>query len=148
MLGEWYLPPGESQVISTITEGAISISHPACLSSQTRISQTPPLQADNFYGPSNHPAPRSGGLGLFRHLDQCFQSLGGYYTTLQVITLLSFMALCRIKTVEQLQYHPPGELGKLLGLDRVPEVRCLRHELTVVSTGDAPQSWAALLSGD
>ena len=59
----------------------------------------------------------------FRHLDQCFQSLGGYYTTLQVMTLLSFMALCRIKTVEQLQYHPPGELGKLLGLDRVPEVR-------------------------
>ena len=68
MLGEWYLPPGESQVISTITEGAISISHPACLSSQTRISQTPPLQADNFYDPSNHPAPRSGGLSL--DLDQ------------------------------------------------------------------------------
>jgi hypothetical protein len=64
MLGEWYLPPGESQVISTITEGAISISHPACLSSQTRISQTPPLQANNFYDPSNHPAPRSGGLSL------------------------------------------------------------------------------------
>ena len=86
--------------------------------------------------------------GLFRHLDQCFQSLGGYYTTLQVMTLLSFMALCRIKTVEQLQYHPPGELGKLLGLDRVPEVRCLRHKLTALSAGDAPQSWAALLSRD
>ena len=58
------------------------------------------------------------------------------------------MALCRIKTVEQLQYHPPGELGKLLGLDRVPEVRCLRHKLTALSAGDAPQSWAALLSRD
>ncbi len=37
------------------------------------------------------------------------------------------MALCRIKTVEQLQYESPGELGRLMGLDRVPEVRCLRH---------------------
>ena len=34
--------------------------------------------------------------GLFRHLDACFTSLGGYYTTLQVMTLLGYMALCRI----------------------------------------------------
>ena len=36
----WYLPPGKCQAISTITEGIISISHPAPLSSQTRIPQT------------------------------------------------------------------------------------------------------------
>src|SRR5512135_3649170 len=40
MLGEWYLPTGKCQAISTITEGIISISHPAPLSSQTRIPQT------------------------------------------------------------------------------------------------------------
>ena len=68
--------------------------------------------------------------GLFQHLHTSFPSLGGYYTTLQVITLLAYMALCRIKTVEQLQYESPGELGKLMGLDRVPEVRCLRKKLT------------------
>ena len=27
----------------------------------------------------------------------------------------------------------PGELGKLMGLDRVPEVRCLRQKLTRLS---------------
>jgi hypothetical protein len=86
--------------------------------------------------------------GLFRHLDTCFTSLGGYYTTLQVMTLLAYMALCRIKTVEQLQYQPPGELGKLLGLDRVPEVRCLRYKLTSLAAADALQQWAALLSRD
>ena len=86
--------------------------------------------------------------GLFRHLDQCFSPLGGYYTTLQVIVLLAWMALCRIKTVEQLQYHSPGELGKLLGLDRVPEVRCLRNKLTHLTADDAPELWAALLSKD
>ena len=67
--------------------------------------------------------------GLFRHLEACFTSLGRYYTTLQVMTLLGYLALCRVKTVEQLQYQPPGELGKSLGLDRVPEVRCLRNKL-------------------
>jgi len=86
--------------------------------------------------------------GLFAHLTTCFGSLGGYYTTVQVLTLLADMALCRIKTVEQLQYHPPGELGKLLGLDRVPEVRCLRRKLSRLSVGDAPDQWAALLSQD
>jgi transposase len=86
--------------------------------------------------------------GLFRHLDRCFSPLGGYYTSLQVMILLACMALCRIKTVEQLQYHSPGELGKLLGLDRVPEVRCLRNKLTSLSADDAPEKWAALLSKD
>jgi len=86
--------------------------------------------------------------GLFKHLAQCFTPLGGYYTTLQVITLLAWMALCRIKTAEQLQYHPPGELGKILGLDRIPEVRCLRNKLSTLSDDHAPEKWAALLSKD
>jgi transposase len=74
--------------------------------------------------------------GLFRHPDSCFASLGGYYTTLQVMTLLGYMALCRIPTVEQLQYQPPGELGKMPGLDRVPEVRCLRNKLASLAHGE------------
>ena len=84
--------------------------------------------------------------GLFEHLENSFPSLGGYYTTLHVTTLLAYMALCRIKTVEQLQYESPGELGKLMGLDRVPEVRCLRNKLSQLTEDDAPEEWAALLS--
>ncbi len=86
--------------------------------------------------------------GLFAHLAECFPRLTGYYTTLQVMVLLAYMALCRIKTAEQLQYQPPGELGKLLGLDRVPEVRCLRKKLAQLSGQDAPEKWAGLLSRD
>jgi prepilin-type processing-associated H-X9-DG protein len=86
--------------------------------------------------------------GLFRHLESCFQELRGYYRVVQVITLLADMALCRIKTAEQLQYHPPGELGKLRGLDRVPEVRTLRRKLKEMSQGEAPAKWAGLLSRD
>jgi len=42
------------------------------------------------------------------------------------------MALCRIKNPEQLKKQPPGELGKLLGLDRVPEVGHFRKKLKQV----------------
>ena len=79
---------------------------------------------------------------LFAHLPKTFPALGGYYTTLQVVILLAYMALCRLKTVERLQYESPGELGKLLGLDRVPEVRCLRKKLTELSKDQAPEKWA------
>ena len=72
-----------------------------------------------------------------------------YYSTLHVIVLLAHMALCRIKAVEQLQYQPPGELGKLLGLDRVPEVRCLRRKLAALSLDDGPKkSRMANLTGE
>jgi prepilin-type processing-associated H-X9-DG protein len=86
--------------------------------------------------------------GLFRHIHDCLEKLRGYYSTLHVVILLAYMALCRIKVVEQLQYHPPGELGKLLGLDRVPEVRCLRRKLAGLSIDDGPERWAGLLSRD
>lgn len=84
--------------------------------------------------------------GLFRHLKDCFPTLSGYYATLHVVILLAQMALCRIRTVERLQYEAPGELGKLMGLDRVPEVRCLRQKLTELSAKDAPEQWAGVLS--
>jgi hypothetical protein len=86
--------------------------------------------------------------GLFRHLHDCLAKLRGYYSTLHIIVLLAHMALCRIKTVEQLQYQPPGELGKLMGLDRVPEVRCLRRKLAALSLDEGPKTWAGLLSQD
>jgi len=85
--------------------------------------------------------------GLFRHL-ATLPVLSGYYMTLHVILLLAYMALCRIKTVEQMQYETPGELGKLMGLDRIPEVRCLRKKLSQLSLNEAPQQWAGVLSRD
>jgi len=42
------------------------------------------------------------------------------------------MALARIRSLEQLRYEAPGEWGKLLGLDRIPEVRTLRAKLKLL----------------
>jgi hypothetical protein len=57
----------------------------------------------------------------------------GYYTLDSLMITLSFFALLRIKAVEQSKQYNPGELGKLIGYDRIPEVKKLRgmiHELT------------------
>ncbi len=46
--------------------------------------------------------------------------------------LLSFglMALVRIKRTEGLTNHAPGEFGRVLGLDRAPEMKTARRTLT------------------
>lgn len=62
----------------------------------------------------------------------------GYYGLVSTLLLLAYMSLSRIKTPEQLKTCKPGELGKLLGLDRVPEAKCLRSKIEqIVSQGKA-----------
>ena len=53
----------------------------------------------------------------------------GFYGLQHILLLLCFMALCRIKSPEELKKYPPGELGKLLGLDRIPEVGYFRKKV-------------------
>jgi hypothetical protein len=53
----------------------------------------------------------------------------GFYGLHHMVLLTSFMALCRIRNAEQLKRHSPGDLGKLLGLDRVPEAGYFRTKL-------------------
>jgi hypothetical protein len=72
--------------------------------------------------------------------------LKGYYRELHILLFLAFMVLCRIRTIEQLRGKSPGEFGKLVGLDRIPEVRCLRAKLDDLSKDDAAEKWAAHLS--
>jgi hypothetical protein len=57
----------------------------------------------------------------------------GFYGLHHIIIILCFMALCRIKNPEQLKKYPPGELGKLLGLDRIPEVGYFRRKLQQIT---------------
>ena len=68
--------------------------------------------------------------GLVDVPQQLFGALrNGFFGLRSVLLTLVFMALLRIKTPEQLTAHAPGELGLLLGLDRVPEVKTLRRKL-------------------
>lgn len=60
--------------------------------------------------------------------------------------LLAFLALARVRSLEGLRYHAPGEWGKILGLDRIPEVRTLRQKVSALCTGDQVEHWQADLS--
>jgi len=53
----------------------------------------------------------------------------GYYGLVTILLFLSFLALARIKNPEQIKNCRVGEFGKLLGLDRCPEVKCLRRKI-------------------
>jgi hypothetical protein len=85
--------------------------------------------------------------GLLRHGSRFFTLPAGFYSLTHILTLLAFMALCRIRSIEDLRYTAPGEWGKLLGLDRCPEVKTLREKLKILVTGK-PEDWAAQLSKD
>ncbi len=71
-------------------------------------------------------------VGLLRYTPPMYQLPKGFYGIDSVFLLLALMALARIQSLEQLRYHAPGEWGKLLGLDRVPEVRTLRAKLKLL----------------
>ncbi len=86
--------------------------------------------------------------GLLRHTDKFFQLPRGYYSIASVFLLLAMMALCRLKAPESLRYCAPGEWGKLLGLDRIPEVKTLRRKVKILSEQGETSSWSAQLCAD
>ncbi len=84
--------------------------------------------------------------GLLEGAEKLLGEVKGYYRCFHILILLAFMALSRIKTVERLRGQPPGELGKIVGLDRVPEVRCLRRKMDEMSADNGAELWASHLA--
>ncbi len=77
------------------------------------------------------PALLAQGLLKFKEL---YRVEGSHYYSLESIVLtFAYMALLRIKNPEQLKQCKPGELGRVMGLDRVPEVKCLRQKLHLLT---------------
>ena len=70
----------------------------------------------------------------------------GFFGLRSVLLTFAFMALLRIKTPEQLTAQAPGELGRLLGLDRAPEVKTLRRKLKELGERDLAHTLAAQLT--
>ena len=89
------------------------------------------------------PALCANGLlsGLGRHLTLP----KGFYSALHILLTLGFMALGRIRRPEGLRHLPPGELGKIIGMDRVPEVRTLREKIHLMARTGEPDAWMKAL---
>jgi len=88
-------------------------------------------------------------IGLLRYTPNFYRLPKGYYGIDSIFLLLAMMALARLTSIEQLRYVAPGEWGDLLGLDRVPEVRCLRNKLALLSRQDGQAAkWNTELAKD
>ena len=86
-------------------------------------------------------------FGLLRHTREAFSLPAGYYPLESYFLALGFLALARVASLESLRYEPPGEWGKLLGLDRIPEVRTLRGKLgQLCQPRGRAQRWSQTLS--
>ena len=85
--------------------------------------------------------------GLLRHISR-FESVSGYYTASEVFISLAFLMLLRIIKLEQMDTVPAGELGRCLGLDRIPEVKTLRNRIALFCKVSDVEEWASLLSRD
>ena len=85
--------------------------------------------------------------GLLRHVSR-FEHVSGYYTASQVFISLAFLMLLRVNKLEQTDTVPAGELGRCLGLDRIPEVKTLRKRIALFCQASNVEEWASLLSRD
>lgn len=88
-------------------------------------------------------------LGLLRHSRESFSLPSGYYPLETIFLSVALLALARVPSFEAMRYEPPGEWGKLLGLDRIPEVRTLRAKLELLcEKGQAVRQWSGKLARD
>lgn len=83
--------------------------------------------------------------GLLRH-SKDFKLDKVYYSEEIIFLCLAFLSLLRVKNLNQTSNIPCGELGRALGLDRIPEVKTLRQRIAqFTKKGDVAQ-WSKDLS--
>jgi len=85
-------------------------------------------------------------LGLLEAARVYGRLKNGFYGLRSILLCLAFMALLRIRSPERVQFEPPGELGLLLGLDRVPEVKTIRRKLRELAEAGKAQQFSAALA--
>ena len=87
------------------------------------------------------------GEGLLSHTSEHYALPPGYYPMETIFVLLALLALVRCQSLEQTRYEAPGEWGRLLGLDRSPEVRTLRSKIaTLCQTEGRAAQWQGQLA--
>ena len=81
--------------------------------------------------------------GLLKGLDSgCFKLPPGYYRPDQILIVLGLMLLARVESVDSLQYEKPGEWGRILGLDRIPDKSVMRAKVGIMTaSGERVAAW-------
>jgi hypothetical protein len=86
-------------------------------------------------------------VGLLRHTRTTFSLPKGFYPIESIFLVLAYLALARVRSLEELRYQAPGEWGRLLGLDRIPEVKTMREKIELLCTEPGrAQRWSGMLA--
>ncbi len=85
--------------------------------------------------------------GLLRY-EQEFELDSIYYPTSSIFLSLAILTLLRVKTLSGVNSLPSGELGRTIGLDRIPEVKTLRKRIALFSEKLEISTWGNKLSKD
>lgn len=85
--------------------------------------------------------------GLLKY-EKEFELKDVYYPTSSIFLSLSLLALLRVKTLSGVDGLPSGELGRAIGLDRIPEVKTLRKRIARFCEQLNIQTWSSKLSKD
>ena len=85
--------------------------------------------------------------GLLRYEDD-FKLEKAYYPTSSIFLSLAILSLLRLKTLSGVDSLPSGELGKIIGLDRIPEVKTLRTRIAQFCQKANIDKWRMTLSKD
>ncbi len=85
--------------------------------------------------------------GLLRYEDE-FTLEKVYYPTSSIFLSLAILSLLRLKTLSSVDSLPSGELGKTIGLDRIPEVKTLRTRIVQFCEKSNINKWSMKLSKD
>lgn len=85
--------------------------------------------------------------GLFQVTRTVYGAIGpAFYGLRTTLLVLLLMALWRLKRPEALKEHDPARLGRILGLDRTPEVKTLRGKLARLASAHRADRLGAALA--
>ena len=84
--------------------------------------------------------------GLMSYRSHYRQRQSGYYSFDNLIIIIAFIYLCRIKSFERIKHYSPGEFGKLVGYDRIPEVKTLRGMVGEITAQKRADLWLPRLA--
>lgn len=85
--------------------------------------------------------------GLLRYKEE-FELEDIYYPTNSIFLSLGILSLLRIKTLSGVESLPSGDLGRTIGLDRIPEVKTLRTRIKEFCQKTNIEKWRMKLSKD
>jgi hypothetical protein len=85
--------------------------------------------------------------GVFRMAHKVYGEIGpAFYGLRTTLLTLLLMALWRVQRPEALKEYDPQILGRVMGLDRAPEIKTVRRKLTRLASYHKAEQWGAELA--